>query len=428
MSGIQVVDGRLVVDGVDVALAAGEFGTPMFLYGGDSIAAGVAGLKESIGDDVEIYYSIKANPAIGVCRLIERSGVDGAEIASSGELVAVMASGFDPARILFAGPGKTDGELEHAIGAGVGQVNAESVGEIERIDAVAGRLGVVQRVGIRVNLAAEGSGHGKIRTGGGAQKFGIDESGVVDAIGLIGGLEHVEFGGLHTMLGSQVLDAWEMLRSCELGIEMAIRIGTASGVEIKSLNFGGGLGVSHRDDEDGFDLDGFGRGLSELILKARKTTGLTGTRFMIEPGRVLVSEYGVYVSRVVDVKVSGGETFAIVDGGIHHALLPITANSYRVVVADRVESDDTNPVMLGGPLCTSADQWRSSVELPGVQVGDVVAMMNSGGYGLTASMSMFLSRGTPTEVLVVGGDCSVIRERSSVESVLDGQSIPQFLE
>jgi len=428
MSGIKDIDGRLVVDGVDVVAAAIEFGTPMFLYGGDSITVGARELKESLGDNVEICYSIKANPAIGVCRLIQRSGVDGAEIASSGELVAAMASGFSPERILFAGPGKTDEELEHAIGEGVSQINAESVGEIKRIDAVAGRLGVVQLVGIRVNLEDNGSGHGKIRTGGGAQKFGIDESGVVDAIGLIGRLNHVSFAGLHTMLGSQVLDASEMLRSCELGIEMGIRVSSASGIEIQSFNFGGGLGVSHHEDKEGFDLAGFGRGVSELIMKARKTIGLAGTRFMIEPGRVLVSEFGVYVSRVVDVKESGGETFAILDGGIHHALLPITANSYKVVIADRVDVEETNPVMLGGPLCTSADQWRSSVELPGVKVGDVVAMMNSGAYGLTASMNMFLSRGTPVEVLVVEGQCSVIRERSSAESVLDGQSIPQSLE
>ncbi|MBL4809312.1 MAG: hypothetical protein JKY43_04550 [Phycisphaerales bacterium] len=378
--------------------------------------------------EIEVYYSIKANPAVGVCRVICEAGVDGAEIASSGELIAAMASGFDAGRVLFAGPGKTDGELEHAIGEGVGQINAESVGEIGRIDAVAGRLGVVQRVGIRVNLEDGDSGHGKIRTGGGAQKFGIDESQVVEAIGLIEGLDNVEFAGLHTMLGSQVLDADVMLESCGLGIEMAIRVSAASGVDMKSFNFGGGLGVSHFDDEVGFDVVGFGEGLKGLIGEARKNGALSETKFVIEPGRVLVSEFGVYVSRVVDVKESCGETFAILDGGIHHALLPITANSYRVVIADRVDAGGCEAVMLGGPLCTSADQWRSSVELPGVKVGDVVAMMNSGAYGLTASMNMFLSRGTPVEVLVIGGECLVIRERSTAESVLDGQCISESLE
>ncbi|MBO6514813.1 MAG: hypothetical protein JJ974_12695, partial [Phycisphaerales bacterium] len=372
----------------------------------------------------------KANPAIGVCRVLERAGVDGAEIASSGELVAAMRAGFDPTRVLFAGPGKTDDELERAIRVGVGQINAESVGEIERVNAIAAKHTIVQGVGIRVNLEAKGSGHGKIVTGGGAQKFGIDESGVVTAIKLIESSANIEFAGLHTMLGSQVLDASRMLGSCAAAIEMAKRIGQQAGVSIGSLNFGGGLGVAHSDDDVAFDLEEFGVRLGELIDEARGHERLAGTRFVIEPGRVLVSEYGVYVCRVVDVKDSGGKTFAILDGGIHHALLPITANSYRMMVADRAGKQDAASagVMIGGPLCTSADQWRSEVELGEVRVGDVVVMMNSGAYGLTASMTMFLSRGTPAEVLVVDGEAHVIRERSTDEGLLDGQSIPKGLE
>ncbi len=439
-NGVGVVDGRVVVDGVDVVGAADRFGTPVFVYGEDSIDAGARRLKAALRDRVEVFYSIKANPAVAVCRVLERAGVDGAEIASGGELVAAIASGFDPARVLFAGPGKTDAELERAIGVGVGQINAESVGEIGRINTIAAGcgdgLGVVQRVGIRVNLEAKASGHGKIVTGGGAQKFGIDESRVVEAIRLIEECSHVEFAGLHTMLGSQVLDASRMLESCASAIEMAKRIGDQAGVEIGSLNFGGGLGVAHSDDDVAFDLEGFGERVGELIDGARSHPRLGGTRFVIEPGRVLVSEYGVYVCRVVDVKESGGKTFAILDGGIHHALLPITANSYRMMIADRADQvgldagvgSGSTGVMVGGPLCTSADQWRSEVELGDVRVGDVVAMMNSGAYGLTASMTMFLSRGTPAEVLVVDGEAHVIRERSLDDGVLDGQCVPESLE
>lgn len=431
MSGVGIIDGRVVVDGEDVVRAAERFGTPVFLYGGAAIEAGARRLKSALGDRVEVFYSIKANPAIGVCRVLERSGVDGAEIASGGELVAARASGFEPSRILFAGPGKTDAELERAIGVGVGQINAESVGEIERINTIAARLEVIQRVGVRVNLEAKASGHGKIVTGGGAQKFGIDESRVVDAIRLIEESSHASFAGLHTMLGSQVLEASRMLASCRSAIEMAKRIGDDAVVEIGSLNFGGGLGVAHSGDELGFDLEAFGEQLGEMIAEARAHVRLANTRFVIEPGRVLVSEHGVYVCRVVDVKESGGETFAILDGGIHHALLPITANSYRMVIADRAGDSDTSEnagVMVGGPLCTSADQWRSRVDLPSVKVGDVVAMLNSGAYGLTASMTMFLSRGTPAEVLVLDGEAHVIRERSTDEMVLDGQCVPGSLE
>lgn len=436
VQGIEIVDGRVVVDGLEVVDIAERFGTPVFVYGGDSIARGAQRLKLALEDRVEVFYSIKANPALAVCRVLQRAGVEGAEIASSGELLAATTAGFAPEQILFAGPGKTDAELEQAIGCGIGQINAESVGEIERINTIASRHGVVQRVGVRVNLESKASGHGKIVTGGGAQKFGIDESRVVDAIGLIERLSNVSFAGLHTMLGSQVLKTARMLESCGAAIEMAKRIGTQAGVGIGSLNFGGGLGVAHGEDEAGFDLEAFGRQLGAMIDGARSHESLENTRFAIEPGRVLVSEYGVYVSRVVDVKDSGGETFAILDGGIHHALLPITANSYRMVIADRAgesgtgsgsESGSESGVMVGGPLCTSADQWRSRVELPGVRVGDVVAMMNSGAYGLSASMTMFLSRGTPAEVLVLGGEAHVIRERSTDAMILDGQHVPGSL-
>lgn len=424
MTGIQVVNGRLKLDGVDVGEAADRFGTPMYIYAGDSIETGVHDLKSALGDQVDVYYSIKANPSVAICSLIRESGVDGAEIASSGELIAALHSGFEPSAIIFAGPGKTDEELAHAVQSKVGQINIESVNELNRVNTIAGSLGVVQPIGIRVNPETDASGLGKIRTGGGAQKFGIDESRVVHSIKIANQMEHVEFAGLHTMLGSQVLDAEAMLGSCKNALDMAARIGAEAQVQIPSLNFGGGLGVPHKDDDPKFDLHRFGTRLTGLIQAAKQDPTLTNLRCMIEPGRVLVSAHGLYVSRVIDVKESVGKTFAILDGGIHQALLPITANTYRIVIASRADHNGQSPVSLGGPLCTSADQWRSEVLLPDVQVGDVVAMFNSGAYGLTASMNMFLSRGTPIEVLVRHGTCAVIRERWLPESVLDGQNIP----
>lgn len=427
MSGITVEENRLRLDGIDIGELAGRFGTPVYAYGGDSIRDGVRSLKRAIGDSIEIYYSIKANPSIAICRLIHQSGLDGAEIASSGELSAAIQSGFKPANILFAGPGKTDAEIEHAIQAGVGQINTESEREIQRIDRIARGARVVQPVGIRVNIQERDAGHGLIQTGGGTQKFGIDESRVADAIRMLNQLEHVHFAGLHTMLGSQVLDADQMLRSCERSLNMAQVIAESAGMEMPTINFGGGLGVPHKDDDPVFDLVKFGSGLNALIEQSKEHTAFKNTRFMIEPGRILLSEHGLYLSRVIEVKESFGQKVAIVDGGIHHALLPITANHYRVCIADRAHVQETEPVMLGGPLCTSADQWVPQVELPDARVDDIVAMFNSGAYGLTASMTMFLSHETPAEVLILDGECMVIRQRSEPEDVLRGQHIPDSL-
>ena len=426
MSGIAYQSDRLCIDGVPIDRCASEYGTPVFIYGGDSILRNAQGIVRMLGDSARVYYSIKANPNIAIVDLIRRSGVHGAEIASDGELESALRGGFEPTQILFAGPGKSDRELEHAIRVGVGQINAESIGEIDRISEIATRLGASQRVGVRVNLESDGAGHGLIKTGGGVQKFGIDESRVVEAVRLIQGRSNIQFAGLHTMLGSQVLDESALIRSCHAAVGMAIRIGEQIQEPIPSLNLGGGLGVSHRKDDPGFDIQRFGRALHELVEQSRSSRWLAGTQYMLEPGRVMVSEHGVYVTRVLDTKVSGGQSVAVVDGGIHHALLPITANSYQILKATRDGKDSQlEPVMLGGPLCTSADQWRSLVELPQVEVGELLVMLNSGAYGLSASMNMFLSKGTPSEVLIINGKMHEIRMRSTMDDHFRLQKIPQ---
>jgi len=419
--------GHLHIDGVDVCQIAEKFGTPLYLYAGDSIKSGIKSLKDALPSDLHIHYSIKANPALAIARLIHTSGIDRVEIASAGELCAALASGFDPSHIIFAGPGKTDEELHASINAGIAQINAESNAEIIRINTIANNLGVVQSVGIRINPESQNASQGKIQTGGGVHKFGIDESKAQSAIELIQRSKQLKFEGLHTMLGSQVLNAEHMLRSCQRAIESAVNLSSSTNTPINTLNFGGGLGVAHHDDEPDFDLHHFGTQLNQLINQARNNPTLKHTRFILEPGRILVSKHGYYISTVIDLKESVGQPIAILDGGIHHALLPITANSYQVTLANRPMDSSSDPITLGGPLCTSADQWRSQVSLPHLQVGDLIVMHNSGAYGLTASMNNFLSKGTPAEILIYTGQCSSIRERSTPQALLDGQHIPASL-
>ncbi|MFK7760269.1 MAG: diaminopimelate decarboxylase [Phycisphaerales bacterium] len=435
-------DGKLCMSQHDLESVVNEFGSPLFVYDGDSIYESTKQVLKALSDQVGLFYSVKANPNIAICALLKEAGVNGAEVASSGELLAAIESGFKPEQILFAGPGKTTDELELAISLGVHQINAESVTEIQRIESIASSLGNTQRVGVRVNPESSSSGQGKILTAGGPRKFGIDESKVSQAVTLITQSSHLEFAGLHTMLGSQVLDAQVMIESCNAAIEMSIRIANQSGSHIPSLNFGGGLGAAHTDDDQQFDVIRFSNDLESIVRAARQHPELADCKFMIEPGRALVSEHGVYLARVIDRKESCGQTFAILDGGIHHALLPITANAYRITNASRPDisrknntpvhpenaaQSESKNVILGGPLCTSADQWRSQVHLPGFQIGDVIAMHNSGAYGLTASMNMFLSRGIPAEVLIHQDHCYLIRERSRPTDFLMGQHIPQHI-
>jgi diaminopimelate decarboxylase len=217
-----------------------------------------------------------------------------------------------------------------------------------------------------------------------------------------------------------------MLAHVERVIGFVEGVAARTGARIGSVNLGGGLGVAHTGDEVGFDLMGFARGLRSLV-EARCSAGsLAETRFVLEPGRVLCSDLGVYLTRVIDVKDSEDARVVIVDGGIHHALLPITANSYEMVNVDRPEEEGSNAIV-GGPLCTSVDQWRPGAPMGSARVGDVLALCNAGAYGLSAGMTMFLSKGTAVEVLLLGGEAHVIRERSVPEDVLRGQWIPEGL-
>ncbi len=409
-------------------MIAHQHGTPVYIYDGGAIRSTVQTLTDALQGEVEVYYSIKANPALAVCSLIRQSGVDGAEIASSGELEAAIASGYDPYSLLFAGPGKTDEELRLAIAAGVGQINAESIHEIRRIQSIAQELSKKQRVGVRVNLDTDSSNPARISTSGAGQKFGINESQTISAIREIEESSHLSFTGIHTMLGSQILNTHTLVRNCKSTISMVTRIAQELRLPIPSINFGGGLGVPHTEDDDQFDISDFGRELVQLVNEIKANQLFRDCRFMIEPGRILVSKHGIYLAKVIDVKESDNSNIAILDGGINHALLPITANQYQVEVINRKPTESTTPITIGGPLCTSADQWRSQVQLSDVQIGDLIAMQNAGAYGLTASMTKFLSRETPAEVLVLDGRVHLIREPSKPADVLRGQSVPSELQ
>ena len=416
---LSIERGRLAMSGVDLADLARRHGTPQFVYAGDAISRRAAALLGSLRGAVGVHYSLKANPTIAIAALMRRAGL-GAEIASSGELAAARRAGFAPGDILFAGPGKTDDEIGAAVSSGVAQLNAESEAEIERIGVIADELGITQRVGIRLNPPEPVEG-GRIVTAGGAQKFGIDESRALQALRLVEHHPSLELGGIHTMLGSQVLDPHAMLAHARRGIGLARELGASLGRAIPALNLGGGLGAAHADEEP-FDLMAFGADLAALV----ERDAPEGTRVVIEPGRALLSDLGVYLTRVVDAKDSHGTRVVILDGGIHHALLPITANKYFVMRAERMDADD-GAALVGGPLCTSADRWRAEAPIAGAEIGEVIAMRNAGAYGLTAGMTMFLSRGVPAEVLLLDGREHVIRPRVEAADALGAQWVPEGL-
>ena len=408
-----------------VSELASEATTPFFAYSGDAVVAKIAQLRQALGPETEIFYSIKANPSLGLCQVIAREGV-GAELASIGELLLAKKAGFAPEKIIFAGPGKTDEELETAAVMGIAAINAESAGEIERLAEIAARLGVVARVALRVNPAAALKG-AQMRMGGGPQQFGIDEEQVPEVLDRFAGHPNLQFTGLHVYAGTQLFDTAAILANCENTLEVGRAISERIEQPLQEVDFGGGFGVPYFENSPEFDLEGFGRGYRDLIEEAKARPEFKGARFIIELGRYLVAEAGVYVTRVVDVKRSRGKKYIVTDGGMNHHITAtgnfgqVFRKAYPVALVNRMDSPIEEPAAVVGPCCTPLDVLGQNIDLPGVGVGDLIGVFYSGAYGYSASSLAFLSHPTPAEVMVFRGKTHILRKGGRPDQVLEGQ-------
>jgi diaminopimelate decarboxylase len=392
-------DGRLTIAGRSAESWVRQVGdTPLFLYDRALLTARVAAFRAAMPADLGLHYAIKANPYPPL--LAHMAGlVDGFDIASAGELEMALAAGMTAGRISFAGPGKRDRELEAVIRAGA-TLNVESAGELERAGAIARRLGHSARVALRVNppFALKGSG---MKMGGVASPFGVDAA---DAVPLIRRMQAApfRFEGLHLFAGSQNLSVEAILESQQRTIELAASLMAEVGGAAPKVNLGGGFGVPYFPGDAELDLVALGRGLSAL--QDARPPALAGTRFVLELGRWLVAGAGVYLCRVVDRKQSGGETFLVTDGGLHHQLAAtgnfgtVIRRNYPVANAVRAGASE-EPLSVVGCLCTPLDRLADKVMIQG-DVGDLIAVFYAGAYGRTASPEAFLGHPAPAELLV----------------------------
>ena len=407
--GYGAVDGVLAIDGVpvtrwvtEVAGAGGE-GTPLFIYSAAMLRARVAQLRAALPPSVAIHYAMKANPFAPLLELM--SGlVDGFDIASGGELVMARAAGVGGARISFAGPGKRDGELEAAIGAGV-TLNLESEAEAERALAIAERLGQVPRLAIRVNPDFDLKGSG-MKMGGGAKQFGLDAE-RVPALARAIVAAGAEFAGFHIFAGSQALDAGAIIETQGRTIDLAARLAREAGVGVPHLNLGGGFGIPYFVGDVALDVGRIGEALAAKL--AQLPDELADTRFCVELGRWLVGEAGVYVTRIIERKTSHGEVFLITDGGLHHQLAAsghfgtVVRRNYPAAIATRfgpVGEGDTEVASVVGCLCTPLDRLVEKGVFPIAKAGDLIAVFCAGAYGASASPASFLGQGPAVEILV----------------------------
>ena len=400
-AGYEMVGGELAIGGKTASALVAEAGrTPLFVYSRAHLDARVAQLRAALPARVGVNFAVKANPHLAVIGHMAPL-VDGFDIASSGELALCVAVGIDPARISFAGPGKRDDELEAAIAAGV-TLNCESEGEASRSLAIGQRLGKAPRIAIRVNPSFEMKGSG-MKMGGGAKQFGVDAERVPDLARFVIG-EGAEWRGLHIFTGSQTLSADAIIEAQANVLDLAAQLADDIGHGLPKLNMGGGLGIPYFPGDEPVDLAKVGAALAGRLEQLPPV--LADTALCIELGRYLVGEAGVYLTRVIDRKVSHGVTYLVTDGGLHHQLAAsgnfgtVVRRNYPSAIATRYGEEPVEEVNIVGCLCTPLDRLADAAMMPRADVGDLVAVFCAGAYGASASPSAFLGHGPAAELLV----------------------------
>jgi diaminopimelate decarboxylase len=415
-------DRNLWVNGVSILALVAEYGTPLYLYDASVLQRTWSQLREALPPEFTVYYSMKANPNQRILKFFLDRGC-GLEIASVGEFYRALRAGCDPNNILFAGPGKTEAELQQVLEKRIGTIHMESFREIDRVSTLSQQMRHPAEIAIRINPTEEAQG-GAMRMGGKPLPFGIDEE-CLDAV-----LDRVlpdpwlQLQGIHLFIGTQILDATVLLAQYRKGLAIALRVAQRLGKPLQTIDFGGGLGIPYFPGEHPLDLETFSQSLAALMVEIRSEPLLTGTQFMIEPGRYLVGEAGLYVTQVNDIKVSRGKTFLVVDGGLHHHLTAsgnlgqVIKRNYPIALLNKLTDPATETVEVVGPLCTPMDILGRNVTLPPAEVGDWVGIFQSGAYARSASPLGFLSHPAPPEVWVDAGQSSLICARGQYDDLM----------
>ncbi len=393
--------------------------TPFYLYSYNSLASSYKTISTAFAPvDPLIAYSMKANFSWAICQSLAGLGC-GFDIVSGGELRQALRTGVRPEKILFAGVGKLPEEIEHAIKADILMFNIESLPEAYVIEEVAKILGKKTRAAIRVNPDIDPDTHKYITTGTKEDKFGVNFAAAFDAIREICALPHIEFMGLHSHIGSQLLNPDSYIKTLKR-LQVMIRKLDQSGIRIRTLNLGGGFGIAYEEDQKAFDI-------AQLARKIVATVQSLGCQLILEPGRFLVGPAGVLITKVLYVKRRANKTFVIVDAGMNDLIRPsLYAAHHRIIpVKDHQRQIEKN-VDIVGPVCESADFLGLSRRFPAVEPGEYLAVCDAGAYGyVMASNYNFRSR--CAEVMVRNSRHYVIRDREQLREISKHEKLPSFL-
>lgn len=412
MSSVWRVGGDLWMEGTRLADVAARFGTPCYVYSRAAIEAAWKAFDRALaGTDHLVCYAVKANSNLAVLGILARLG-SGFDIVSGGELARVLAAGGSADRVIFSGVGKTVEEIRAALLAGIRCFNVESEPELERLDAVAGELGVRAPVSLRVNPDVDARTHPYISTGLKGNKFGIAHERAVAAYELAARLPNLEVTGIDCHIGSQILDMAPLEEALERVLELAAAV-AARGIPVRHVDVGGGLGIRYRDEEESLDI---GRWCAAV------TSRLAGTGYsvVVEPGRAIVGNAGVLLSRVEYLKLDKGKRFAIVDASMSELIRPALYEAWHDITPLATLERPEALYDVVGPVCESSDVLGTDRRLA-IAPGDGVAILSAGAYGMVMS-SNYNSRPRPAEVMVDGERAVQVRARESIAALFAGET------
>ena len=410
--------GRLCAGGMPLGDIAASHGSPLYVYSGDGIRDDYRRFAAAVAPvDGSVHFALKANSALGVIGLLARHGA-GADIVSGGEMARALAAGIPAEKIVFSGVGKSAEEIGAALDAGIGQINAESPQEVEAISQIAAARGVQAPVALRVNVDVAPKTHAKISTGQRSTKFGVSTSQneAADLYRKMAADPHIRPAGLAVHIGSQILelDPFERAYSALLSFGTALR---DEGLEVPVLDLGGGIGVDYQDGTP-TDFTAYGELVSRLFADS-------GFQLGFEPGRSIVANNGVLLTRVIYVKDGDNKRFAIVDAAMNDLLRPTLYEAHHDIRPVGPEGAIEGPADIVGPVCETGDYLGLDRMMPSLAAGDCLAVMSAGAYGAVMASS-YNTRPPAGEVMVLDGEVHILRRRRDVAELLAEEIIPDF--
>jgi len=419
MHSFEYRHGELYCEQVPVSQVAKEVGTPCYIYSHATLTRHFRAYDGAFKDIPHVVaFAMKANSNLAILRLMAKEG-SGVDIVSGGELFRALKAGVPPSKIVFAGVGKSADEIRAALKAGILMFNVESSAELRAIDEVAASVGETARVALRINPDIDPKTHPYISTGLKKSKFGIAADRALEEYKLASSLSHIEIVGVHAHIGSQLTEVTPFVEALKKVVALVEAL-KDQGIGIQYLNVGGGLGITYLDEKPPLPKD-----LAEAIFPLVKDRNLT---LVMEPGRVIVGNAGILVTRALYQKDGEAKRFVIVDAAMNDLIRPSLYSAYHDIrpVSESVLTRPKHPVDVVGPVCESGDFLAKDRTLPEVRPGDLLAVMSAGAYGFVMA-SNYNSRPRVPEVLVKDAEIHVIRSRESYEDLIRGETIPAFL-